>query len=135
MVPKSSAVNCPVERFSAGWTPSTFRVVVAAIAAYHVPLGGQSLGVLPVVQVSFVVFEARRSMVPLQTPRCICLSCARHDFTLDRHLSVWWRGHSRSQSAPMQLEFPKGNVPGYVCNHGSPRERDAASHAILPASL
>ncbi len=26
-----------------------------------------------------------------------------------------------------QLEFPKGNVPGYVCNHGSPRERDAAS--------
>ncbi|KAL0151945.1 hypothetical protein M9458_052752 [Cirrhinus mrigala] len=34
-----------------------------------------------------------------------------------------------------QLEFPKGNVPGYVCNHGSPRERDAASRAILPASL
>ncbi len=23
--------------------------------------------------------------------------------------------------------FPEGNVPGYVCNHGSPRERDAAS--------
>ncbi len=27
--------------------------------------------------------EARRSMVPLQTLRCICLSSARHDFTLD----------------------------------------------------
>ncbi len=26
-----------------------------------------------------------------------------------------------------QLEFPEGNVPGYVCNHHSPRERDAAS--------
>ncbi len=23
--------------------------------------------------------------------------------------------------------FPEGNVPGYVCNPGSPRERDAAS--------
>ncbi len=23
--------------------------------------------------------------------------------------------------------FPEGNVPGYVCNHGSQRERDAAS--------
>ncbi len=23
--------------------------------------------------------------------------------------------------------FLEGNVPGYVCNHGSPRERDAAS--------
>ncbi len=27
----------------------------------------------------------------------------------------------------MQLEFLKGNVPGYVWNHGSPREQDAAS--------
>ncbi|KAI2650039.1 Transposon Ty3-G Gag-Pol polyprotein [Labeo rohita] len=36
---------------------------------------------------------------------------------------------------PTQLEFPKGNVPGYVCNHGSPRERDAASRSILLASL
>ncbi len=27
----------------------------------------------------------------------------------------------------MQLEFLEGDIPGYVCNHGSPRERDAAS--------
>ncbi len=109
---------------------------VVAIAAYHVPLGAQSLGVLPVVQVSFVVFEARRSMVPLQTLRCICLSCARHDFKLDRHFvsMVAW-AFTFPKRFRRQLEFPKGNVPGYVCNHGSPRERDAASHAILPASL
>ncbi len=25
--------------------------------------------------------------------------------------------------------FPEGNVPGYVCNPGSPRERDAASQS------
>ncbi len=31
------------------------------------------------------------------------------------------------KSISTQLEFPKGNFPGYVCNHGSPRERDTAS--------
>ncbi len=31
----------------------------------------------------------------------------------------------------MQLEFLEGNVPGYVCNHGSPRERDAASQGHI----
>ncbi len=39
-------------------------------------------------------------------------------------LAAWT---SRSRSVSTQLEFLKGNVPGYVCNHGSPRERDAAS--------
>ncbi len=45
-------VNCPTgivleflqERFSAGLTPSTLKVYVEALAAYHAPLGGQSLG-------------------------------------------------------------------------------------------
>ncbi len=36
-------------RFSAGLTHSTLRVYVAAIAAYHAPLGGQSVGKDPLV--------------------------------------------------------------------------------------
>ncbi len=45
-------VNCPVgtvleflqARFSAGLSHSTLRVYVAAIASYHAPMGGQSVG-------------------------------------------------------------------------------------------
>lgn len=36
-------------RFAAGLSPSTLKVNVAAIAAYHVPLGGLSLGRDPLV--------------------------------------------------------------------------------------
>ncbi len=50
-------VNCPIgtvleflqARFSAGLTHSTLKVYVAAIAAYHAPLGGQSVGKDPLV--------------------------------------------------------------------------------------
>ncbi|KAL0170481.1 hypothetical protein M9458_035077, partial [Cirrhinus mrigala] len=50
-------VNCPIgtvleflqDRFSAGLTHSTLEVYVAAIAAYHVPLGGLSVGKNPLV--------------------------------------------------------------------------------------
>ncbi len=81
---------------------------MGAIAAYHVPLGGHSLGWNPLV--TCFLHGARRSMVPLQTLRCFCLSCAHHDFTLDRHLTVWQRGHCHSQSISMQLEYLNGNV-------------------------
>ncbi len=45
-------VNCPVgtvleflqDRFTAGLTPSTLKVYVAAIRAYNIPLGGMSMG-------------------------------------------------------------------------------------------
>ncbi|KAI2657596.1 Transposon Ty3-G Gag-Pol polyprotein [Labeo rohita] len=47
-------------------------------------------------------------------------------------LAAW---ASRSPSVSMRLEFLKGNVSGYVCNPGSPRERDAASRGPHPASL
>ncbi len=47
--------------------------------------------------------------------------------TLGRDLQVWLRGHLVPVAFSTQLEFLKGNVPGYVCNRGSPRERDAAS--------
>ncbi len=47
--------------------------------------------------------------------------------TLGRDLQVWRRGHLVPVAFSTQLEFLKGNVPGYVCNRGSPRERDAAS--------
>ncbi len=50
-------VNCPIgtvleflqARFSDGLTYSTLKVYVAAIAAYHAPLGGQSVGKDPLV--------------------------------------------------------------------------------------
>ncbi len=50
-------VNCPVgtvleflqDRFTAGLTPSTLKVYVAAISAYHIPLGGMSMGNDPLV--------------------------------------------------------------------------------------
>ncbi|XDV17817.1 hypothetical protein PO909_023626 [Leuciscus waleckii] len=50
-------VNCPFgtvleflqERFTAGLSPSTLKVYVAAIAAYLIPLGGMSLGRDPLV--------------------------------------------------------------------------------------
>ncbi|KAL0177445.1 hypothetical protein M9458_026339, partial [Cirrhinus mrigala] len=50
-------VNCPVgtvleflqDRLSAGLTHSTLKVYVAAIAAYHAPLGGLSVGKNPLV--------------------------------------------------------------------------------------
>ncbi len=50
-------VNCPVgtvleslqDRFTAGQTPSTLKVYVAAISAYHIPLGGMSMGKDPLV--------------------------------------------------------------------------------------
>ncbi len=50
-------VNCPVgkvleflqERFTAGLALSTLKVYVVAISAYHIPLGGMSLGKDPLV--------------------------------------------------------------------------------------
>ncbi len=50
-------VNCPVgtvleflqDRFTAGLAPSTLKVYVAAISAFHIPLGGMSLGKDPLV--------------------------------------------------------------------------------------
>ncbi|KAI2659094.1 ORF V: Enzymatic polyprotein [Labeo rohita] len=53
-------------------------------------------------------------------------------FAGTRLLAAW---ASRSQSVSTRLEFLKGNVSGYVCNPGSPRERDAASRGPHPVSL
>ncbi len=50
-------------------------------------------------------------------------------------LQVWRRGHTRSQSVRHSSSSWRGTSQGYVCNSRSPRERDAASPAILPAFL
>ncbi len=39
--------------------------------------------------------------------------------TLGRDLQVRWHGYLVPLAFLMQLEFPEGKVPGYVCNHGS----------------
>lgn len=51
MVLRMDLVSCPVgavleflQELSAGLSPSTLKVYVAALAAYHVPLSGDSLG-------------------------------------------------------------------------------------------
>ncbi len=54
-----------------------------------------------------------------------CHSCAFH--TLSRDLQVWRCGYLVPLAFRHSSMFPEGNVPGYVCNPGSPRERDAAS--------
>ncbi len=69
------------------------------------------------------------SMTWLCEPPLACLfpchSCAFH--TLSRDLQVWRRGHLVPLVFWRSSMFPEVNVPGYVCNPGSPRERDAAS--------
>ncbi|KAI2668801.1 hypothetical protein H4Q32_005606 [Labeo rohita] len=50
-------------------------------------------------------------------------------------LGSWRRGHLVPIAFSTRLEFLKGNVSGYACNPGSPRERDAASRGHAPASL
>ncbi|XP_073669465.1 uncharacterized protein [Paramisgurnus dabryanus] len=67
-------VNCPIgtvleflqEKFTAGLSPSTLKVYVAAISAYHVPLVGQSLGRDPLV-VRFL--RGTRRLRPVVRPR------------------------------------------------------------------
>ncbi len=45
-------------------------------------------------------------------------------------MGVW--AFSFPKHFPTQCEFPKGNVPGYVCNHGSLRERDSLPYFLHP---
>ncbi|KAI2646466.1 Transposon Ty3-G Gag-Pol polyprotein [Labeo rohita] len=54
-------------------------------------------------------------------------------------LAGFWKSGGVGISFPKRsldaARVPEGERPGYVCNLGSPRERDAASRSILPASL
>ncbi len=67
-------VNCPVgpvleflqDRFATGLSPSTLKVYVAAIAAYHAPLGKQSLGRNPLVT---RFLKGTQRLRPLVRPR------------------------------------------------------------------
>ncbi|KAI2644504.1 Transposon Ty3-G Gag-Pol polyprotein [Labeo rohita] len=209
--------NCPVgtvleflqARFSTGLAHSTLKVYVAAISAYHAPLGGMSVGrnhlvtrflrgalrlrpptrphiptwdlavvlealcrppfepieeipdrllsiktalLLDAISTSYESSDLPSSMglrahptrataaskalmlgVPIQD---ICNAAGwSTPLTFVRFYKLDTRATPGSSRFRTQLEFPKGNVPGYVCNHGSPRERDAASRSILLASL
>ncbi|KAI2665252.1 Transposon Ty3-G Gag-Pol polyprotein [Labeo rohita] len=231
-------VNCPIgtvleflqDRLSAELTHSTLNVYMAAIAAYHAPLGGLSVGKKPLVTHFLRGALRLRPPVRPRVPSCllssslpgarpaeaklyvssssaghICpqschveevgptcmfvcyglakrglpatkqtlsrwivdaISCAYESSGLPPPLGV--KAHStrsiaaskaflegvsmisvtlrdgtwilaawasRSHSVSTRLNFLKGNVSGYVCNPGSPRERDAASRGHAPASL
>ncbi len=67
----------------------------------------------------------------------LCRSLYAQTYTLTKILKV--KKHNRTPLRPAHicLSLPTvtftlniTNVPGYVCNHGSPRERDAASKRI-----
>ncbi|KAI2654668.1 enzymatic polyprotein [Labeo rohita] len=87
-------VNCPVgtvleflqDRLSAGLTHSTLKVYVAAIAAYHAPLGGLSVGKNP------LVTRFLRGALRLRPPGYInevfedLLQCCRIIYINDIHL-------------------------------------------------
>ncbi len=65
-------VNCPVgtvleflqERFTAGLALSTLKVYVAAISAYHIPMGGMSLGKVLLVSRTLKLRPAACTLVP-----------------------------------------------------------------------
>ncbi|KAL0152747.1 hypothetical protein M9458_052470 [Cirrhinus mrigala] len=153
--------NCPVgtvleflqDRFSAGLAHSTLKVYVAAISAYHAPLGGFSVGLrydhgsLPEMVAITPVYESLGLPSPLgvkaHSTRGMAASKAFLEGVPMQNIC-----NTAGWSTPLtfirfydldlvstQLEFLNGNIPGYVCNYGSPRERDAASQAILLAFL
>ncbi len=82
-------VNCPVgtvleflqARFSAGLSHSTLRVYVAAIASYHAPMGGQSVGKNPLIT-RFLrgvmrLFVLLPSGSPTRKSLIVCVQCER----------------------------------------------------------
>ncbi|KAI2644143.1 hypothetical protein H4Q32_026314 [Labeo rohita] len=74
---QQDSVNCPVgsvlrflqDRFSTGLAHSTLKVYVAAISAYHAPLGGSSVGRNPL-----VTRFLRGALRPRPLARCSLLS-------------------------------------------------------------
>lgn len=74
---------------------------------------------------------------PLQALRCFYLSCAHHDFTLDKNLSALLSRYCHSQSVPTHFNFHRrGTSLGYDCNHGFLRGNEALRcPAIFPGSL
>jgi len=70
------SVNCPVgtvldllqDRFSAGLSPSTLKVYVAAISAYHTPLGGTSIGRDPLITSFSRWYMRLRTCTALRAP-------------------------------------------------------------------
>ncbi len=105
---------------SAGLTHSTLKVYVAALSAYRAPLGGQSVGR----HLQDTGFLQRFALAVLHSHWAwICQSSG---------VGISFSWHPRTQ-----LEFPKRNVLGYICNPSSLSERDAASrcHTFgIPAS-
>ncbi|CAM4515709.1 unnamed protein product [Leuciscus chuanchicus] len=87
------SVNCPIgtvleflqDRFTAGLTPSTLKVYVAAVGAYHSPLGGMSVGKDPLKggkgSVSRAVDRLRKKFEECE----IWLLTNTPSFTLDLH--------------------------------------------------
>ncbi|KAL0148975.1 hypothetical protein M9458_055779, partial [Cirrhinus mrigala] len=142
------------DRFSTGLAHSTLKVYVASISAYHAPLHGSSVGRNPLVT-RFLRGALRPLASPLTPPPPllpswgwlhIAAECPHHFKVLtwtcatpgSFSLALAVLFHTRQGfdvCVLMQLEFLKGNISGYICNHGSQRERDTASRAILPRTV
>ncbi|KAI2642984.1 enzymatic polyprotein [Labeo rohita] len=161
-------VNCPVgtvleflqDRFSAGLAHSTLRVYVAAIAAYHAPLGGLSVGKDPLI-VRFLHGALRlrspvRPRVPTWDLAVVLEALCRLPFepieeSSDHHLSVKTVlllaltslkrvGDRQALSvAPSHLEFAPGMAKaflyprlGYVPKVPSSAPRPVVLQAFCP---
>ncbi len=98
-------VNCPVgtvleflqARFSAGLSHSTLRVYVAAIASYHAPMGGQSVGKNPL-STRFLrgvmrLFVLLPSGSPTRKSLIVCVQCEHTSTELpcgERWTNCWY---------------------------------------------
>ncbi len=86
-------------------------------STYHAPLGGLSVG-----KTLFYTFPPVEARVLKLSSGSGC-----SPMTSSPLISPRLCGYLVPLAFRRSSMFPEGNVPGYVCNPGSPRERDAAS--------
>ncbi len=160
-------VNCPVgtvlefrqDQFTAGLAPSVLKVFVVAISAYHIPLGGMSLGKDPLVsrllrgtlrlrcckpsvlllsecgpgKAQFSLLSAGiRWLRPQSYPGALPWTLPQ--VPKCRHSSLWWCCINIPQASKNcdATEFPWNGTFRYDCNLGSlKRERTLCPQPYL----
>ncbi|KAL0150829.1 hypothetical protein M9458_053865 [Cirrhinus mrigala] len=110
---QQDSVNCPVgtvlgflqDRFSTGLAQSTLKVYVAAISAYHAPLGGSSVGRNPLVT-RFLRGELRpRPLARCSFAKCVGFRMLRNVHPFDFKVLSWTCATSGSFSLALAVLF------------------------------